>query len=157
MNPIQVGDQAPEVILATHEGQRIRLADFRGKQAVVLFFYPKDNTRVCTTEACSFRDSYREFTEAGAAVFGISGDSRESHQGFANSHKLPYPLVADEDGSLRRAFGVPKTLGLFPGRVTYVIDRQGIVRIVFNSLLRGEKHVDEALRVVRQLHGDKIN
>lgn len=153
MNPITVGDEAPDVTFATHDGQEVTLSDYRGKQAVVLFFYPKDNSRVCTREACSFRDSYREFIQAGAVVIGISGDTNKSHQAFAASYQLPYLLAADVDGSLRRAFGVPKTLGLVPGRVTYVIDRAGIVRLAFNSLLRGEKHVAEALRTIRQWNG----
>lgn len=151
MRRINVGDRAPDVTLTTHDGRRVTLDDFRRKQAVVLFFYPKDNTRICTREACAFRDAYEEFVEAGAVVIGVSGDSDESHREFAEKYRLPFLLVADVDGSLRRAFGVPKTLGLLPGRVTYVIDRDGIVRSIFNAPLQSQKHVDEALRTVRDL------
>lgn len=151
MKPIKVGDQAPDVILATHDGRRFSLADFREKQAVVLFFYPKDNSRICTREACSFRDAYEEFVEASAVVIGVSADSNESHREFADEHQLPFLLVADVDGSLRRTFGVPKTLGLIPGRVTYVIDRAGVVRSVFNAPLQSQRHAEEALRTVREL------
>lgn len=151
MSGISVGDVAPAFRVTAHNGQRISLTDFRGKQAVVVFFYPRDNTSVCTKEACGFRDSYQDFVDAGAAVIGISSDSDESHQSFAGSQRLPYLLVSDADGSLRKTFGVPKTLGFLPGRVTYVIDREGIVRHVFNSQLQGLKHVEEALTVVRQL------
>jgi thioredoxin-dependent peroxiredoxin len=84
-------------------------------------------------------------------VIGVSSDSSASHQAFASGHRLPFLLLTDSDGSLRKAFGVPKTLGLLPGRVTYVIDRQGIVRHVFNSQFQSERHVSEALKIVRQL------
>ncbi|MEX2169909.1 MAG: peroxiredoxin [Pirellulales bacterium] len=156
MKSIKVGDQAPDVILATHDGRRFSLADFQEKQAVVLFFYPKDNSRICTREACSFRDAYEEFVEAGAVVIGVSGDSIESHREFADEHQLPYLLVADTDGAVRRAFGVPKTLGLIPGRVTYVIDREGVVQSVFNAPLQSQRHVDEALKTVRDLNAGEV-
>ena len=151
MPPINVGDPAPEITLATHTGEEVPLADYRGKQAVVLFFYPKDGTPVCTKEACSFRDAYEDFVEAGAVVIGVSGDSTSRHEAFAASHRLPFLLVSDADGGARRAFGVPKSMGLFPGRVTYVIDREGIVRHVFNSQFAADRHVSEALEVVRKL------
>lgn len=148
---IEVGDRAPEFSATAHTGETIRLADYRGKKSVVVYFYPKDNTPVCTTEACSFRDAYSDFTDAGAVVIGISGDSEESHKEFAASRKLPFLLVSDQNGELRKAFGVPTTFGIFPGRVTYVIDPEGIVRMKFNSQLNAQGHIDEALRVVRQL------
>lgn len=151
MSTIKIGDPAPDFTVTAHNGQMISLADFRGKQAVVVFFYPRDNTTVCTKEACAFRDSYEAFVTAGAAVIGISSDSTESHQQFAATQRLPYLLVSDSDGALRKAFGVPKTFGLLPGRVTYVIDREGIVRHIFNSQLQAQKHVDEALAIVKQL------
>lgn len=148
---IQIGDPAPSITFTAHDGRELSLDGFRGKQAVVLFFYPKDNTRICTREACAFRDSYEEFVAAGAIVVGVSGDSIDSHRKFIDSHQLPYVLVADTDGSLRRAFEVPKTLGFIPGRVTYVIDCGGIVRGVINRPLQSQKHVDEALTLVRGL------
>jgi peroxiredoxin Q/BCP len=148
---IQVGDAAPEFVATAHDGSTFSLADFRGRQVVVLFFYPADNTPVCTAEACAFRDAYEDFVAAGAKVVGISSDSTESHSGFAAAHKLPYLLLADSGGEIRKAFGVPKTLGILAGRVTYVIDKQGIVRLVFNSQLAAKGHVTQALRVVQQL------
>jgi peroxiredoxin Q/BCP len=148
MARIQVGDRAPEFTAATQDGRTIHLADYRDKQAVVLFFYPKDNTAICTREACSFRDSYEKFAEAGAEVIGVSGDSEESHRGFAQQHRLSFPLVSDADGSLRKAFGVPKTLGLLPGRVTYVIDKQGVVRLVYSAQFAADEHVRRALEAV---------
>jgi peroxiredoxin Q/BCP len=149
MKSIHVGDQAPEIAFRVHDGRAISLADFKGRQIVVLFFYPADDTPICTQEACSFRDAYEQFLQSGATVIGVSSDSESTHQLFAQSQRLPYLLASDVDGSLRRAFGVPKTLGLLAGRVTYVIDRDGIVRDVFQYQFSGKKHVGHALHIVR--------
>jgi peroxiredoxin Q/BCP len=151
MTAIREGDRAPDFRGETQTGNHIQLSDFLGKQAVVLYFYPRDNTPGCTAQACSFRDAYQDFVDAGAAVVGVSGDSLARHQQFAAGQKLPFHLLSDEDGALRAAYGVPKTFGLLPGRVTYVIDKQGIVRQVFNSQFFASKHVREALATVRQL------
>ena len=148
---IKVGDAAPEFDLTDAAGKRVRLADFRGKRNVVLYFYPKDDTPGCTKEACSFRDSYQSFTDAGAEVIGVSSDDGASHQKFAEKFHLPFTLVSDTGGAVRKRYGVPATLGLLPGRVTFVIDRDGIVRHVFNSQLQATKHVDEALTVIKKL------
>lgn len=149
--PVRVGDEAPTFDALTQTGAPFSLADYRGKQAVVLFFYPKNNTAICTAEACAFRDAYEDFVAAGAVVVGVSGDSQHSHQEFAQQQRLPFILLADPGNTLRLLYGVPKTLFVFPGRVTYVIDRQGIVRHIFNAALASKKHVDEALRMVREL------
>jgi len=154
MPTLNVGDPVPDVTLAAHDGSTVRLADMVGKRPLVLFFYPKDDTPICTKEACAFRDSYETFSAAGAEVIGVSGDSGASHRAFAARHKLPFLLASDTDGSVRKAFGVPKTLGLFPGRVTYVIDRQGIVRLVFSAQLASEDHVTKALAMVKTLDGN---
>ncbi len=157
MPSIGVGDRSPDFTARSHTGREVSLADYRGKSAVVLFFYPKDGTAICTKEACSFRDAYEDFLQAGAVVIGVSSDSAERHRAFAGGHRLPFVLVADEDGSLRKAFGVPKTLGIVPGRVTYVIDKDGVVRHVFSSQFSADRHVGEALAVVRQLQGAASN
>ena len=151
MTRIDVGDAAPDLELSTHGGEQITLADYQGKKAVVVFFYPKDGTPVCTKEACAFRDAYEDFVEAGAVVIGVSGDSATQHQAFASNHRLPFVLVSDTDGKARRAFGVPKSMGLLPGRVTYVIDKEGIVRHVFSSQFSSDRHVEEALEAIRKL------
>lgn len=151
MNPIQTGDRAPAFTAQAHNGQQVSLADYQGKNVVVLYFYPKDDTPACTKEACAFRDAYEDFVQAGAVVIGVSSDSLDRHQAFASGHRLPFLLLADEGGSLRKAFGVPKTLGIMPGRVTYVIDRAGIVRHVFDSQFSADRHVTEALEIVRKL------
>lgn len=151
MPAIQVGDAAPDFTGQTQTGETISLRDYRGQQAVVLYFYPKDNTPGCTAQACAFRDAYEDFEQAGAVVIGVSSDSLASHQQFTAGKKLPFLLLSDEDGSLRKAYGVPSTLWLLPGRVTYVIDKQGIVQQVFNSQIFASRHAKEALATVQRL------
>ena len=129
----------------------MRLADRIGQGVVVLYFYPKDNTSGCTAEACAFRDSHEVFTEAGAQVIGVSSDSVDKHAGFAARHSLPFTLLSDTGGKVRKAYGVPAALGFLPGRVTYIIDTGGTVRHVFNSMMNIDGHVSQALDVVRRL------
>jgi peroxiredoxin Q/BCP len=151
---MELGTQAPDFSLSTAEGETVRLSDYRGKKTVVLFFYPKDETPGCTAEACSFRDSYDSFVQAGAEVLGISSDGATSHQKFAQRYRLPFKLLTDADGDVKKKFGVKGSLlGLIPGRVTFVIDRNGVVRHQFTSQLQVERHVEEALRVVKDLNG----
>jgi peroxiredoxin Q/BCP len=150
---VAVGDKAPDFSLASSTGEVVtlsRLTKAKGR-TVVVFFYPKDDTPGCTTEACGFRDLYEEFSRAGAEVIGISADSAESHQRFEGKHRLPMKLLTDADGAVRRAYGVKSTLGLFPGRATFVVDRAGFVRHSFSSQLRVVSHVQQALAVVQQL------
>ena len=148
---LRVGDLAPDFELPSSTGATIRLSDYRGKSEVVLFFYPKDHSPACTLEACSFRDSHEAFREAGAVVIGISSDSADSHRRFAERFRLPFVLLSDASGALRERFGVPRTLGVFPGRVTYLIDREGIVRHIFSSQFQPWRHVAEALEVLGRL------
>jgi peroxiredoxin Q/BCP len=148
MNP---GDRAPEFELPASQGRTVKLADFRGKKTVVLYFYPKDETPGCTAEACSFRDEYEDFTAAGAEVIGVSDDSVASHDKFAEHHHLPFVLASDTGGALREKMGVKKTLGMLKGRVTFVIDRDGVIRDRFDSQIRFKAHVSHALELVKQL------
>jgi thioredoxin-dependent peroxiredoxin len=148
---IQVGDQAPDFTLPTQSGESFRLQDRMGERVIVLYFYPKDNTSGCTAEACAFRDSFEVFTEAGADVIGVSSDSVDKHAGFASQHSLPFTLLSDKGGRVRKTYGVPGVLGVIPGRVTYVIDRAGTVRHVFSSMTNIDGHVNDALRVVKEL------
>jgi peroxiredoxin Q/BCP len=148
---IAVGDKAPDFSLSSGDGAKVSLSEFLGKKAVVVFFYPKDGTPGCTAEACGFRDSHEAFAESGAEVIGISSDSVDSHVAFAGKHKLPMTLLSDPGGAVRKRYGVRSTLGLLDGRMTFVIDKQGVVRHVFRSQLRATKHVSEALDVVKTL------
>jgi len=148
---LSAGETAPDFALTDQRGQTVRLSDFRGKKNVVVYFYPKDDTPGCTKESCSFRDQYTAFTDAGAEVLGISSDNEKSHKAFAEKYNLPFPLLSDTGGSVRKAYKVPKSLGLLPGRVTFVVDKQGVVRHAFNSQLNATKHVSEALTVLNIL------
>ena len=148
---VKVGDPAPDFTLPTQKtGESFHLYDMIGKSVIVLYFYPKDDTPGCTAEACSFRDSYEAFQEAGAEVVGISSDSEASHQKFANKYKLPFILLSDLGGVVRKFYGVPATFGLLPGRVTYVIDKKGIIRHIYSSQFAPEQHILEALRVLQE-------
>lgn len=148
---VNVGDAMPDSVLASETGP-VNLRDKLGK-ALVVYFYPKDETPGCTKEACSFRDSYEDFVAAGAEVIGISRDDTESHASFKAHHRLPFTLLSDPHGNVAAAWGVKKTLGVLPGRVTLVFDQAGICRSRFDSQLRVGKHVDDALALVRRLGG----
>ncbi|MBO84601.1 MAG: peroxiredoxin [Deltaproteobacteria bacterium] len=150
MAAIQPGERAPDFTLPAHDGRDITLSTLLQKSAVVLFFYPKDDTPGCTKEACSFRDTFEDFTALGATVVGISSDPPDSHRRFVDKYHLPFILVSDTGGSVRTAYRVPKTLFIRPGRTTFVIDRNGIVRMAFTHARNAERHVREALAVVRQ-------
>jgi len=151
---VGIGDRFPSFTLPDQNGTAFILDEVLGKGAVVLFFYPKDGTPGCTREACSFRDASAEFLEAGALVAGISSDDSASHQRFAARHGLDYPLLEDAGGLLRKKVGVRRSMfGLADGRVTYVLDSNGVVRHVYDSLLGVNQHVEEALVTVRGLGG----
>jgi thioredoxin-dependent peroxiredoxin len=151
---VNVGDLAPDFTLPDQSGTPVRLGDLVGQKTVVLYFYPKDETPGCTIEARAFRDSYEQFSAQHAQVVGVSSDSVRSHRRFAQRHHLPFLLLSDADGAVRRLYGVEKTLGLLPGRVTYVIDQTGTVRHVYSSQLRATRHPREALMVLSALGGD---
>ena len=144
------GDTAPDFTLPTNGDASLTLSELRGKK-VVLFFYPKDDTPGCTAQACSFRDNSTTFQSLGAEVWGVSGDDAISHRRFATRYGLNFPLLWDRNNSLRRSLGVPRALGLMPGRVTYVVDGEGVIRHVFSNLLDGPAHVREAMQVLHSL------
>jgi thioredoxin-dependent peroxiredoxin len=152
---VHVGELAPDFTLLAQSGAPVSLRDYLGKTAIVLYFYPKNNTAVCTAEAWAFRDSYSVLKDAGAEVFGISSDSVESHQHFASGNQLPFFLLSDVDGIIRKRYGVPTAFGL-PGRVTYIIDRQGIVRHIFFSQFTTKRHVDEALESLLSIREEQV-
>ncbi|MGP8124610.1 MAG: peroxiredoxin [Nitrososphaerales archaeon] len=146
-----VGDEAPDFTLPSQSGELVNLKEKLRKNDVVLYFYPKDNTPGCTTEARAFRDSYEVFRDIGAEVMGVSSDSVESHRGFATKCDLPFTLLSDAGGKVRKLYSVPSTFGVLPGRVTYIIDERGIVRHIFSSQMNPGKHVDEAVRVLKSI------
>jgi thioredoxin-dependent peroxiredoxin len=148
---VGIGSKAPDFTLPSQSGEMVNLTDLLDRKPVVLFFYPKDDTPGCTKQACAFRDDYEEFGKLDAEVVGISSDSVESHRSFAKKHDLPFTLLSDEGGKVRKLYGVSNTLGLFPGRVTYVLDEQGVIRHVFSSQLDTKRHVEEALKVLQSI------
>ena len=147
---ISKGDIVPNFKAKTQSGEKFELSNYKGKP-LVIYFYPKDNTPGCTTQACSFRDQYQDFQDLGAEVIGVSGDSEDSHDKFAQKHKLPFILLSDGNKKIRNIFGVPTHFfGLLPGRVTYIIDKEGKVVSVFNSI-KANVHIEHALEMVQKM------
>ncbi|WP_110517317.1 peroxiredoxin [Herpetosiphon llansteffanensis] len=146
---LSVGDQAPAFSLPNQAGQMVDLQSLIGNKKIVLFFYPKDHSAGCVAEVCAFRDQYEVFKQAGAEVIGISSDSVESHEQFAANHRLPFTLLSDSAGTVRKLYGAT-TLGILAGRVTYIIDQQGTIQHIFSSMLNANKHISEALRIITE-------
>lgn len=152
---IKVGSKAPDFELQRQDGGLFRLKEKLQEKNVVLYFYPKDSTPGCTKQACEFRDQYEVFQEMGAEVVGISSDSLASHQKFEQAHRLPFILLSDVGGRVRKLFGVPRKLGLLPGRVTYIIDKSGEVRYVHNAMFNPLDHVSAALEVLKEINREQ--
>jgi thioredoxin-dependent peroxiredoxin len=152
---VKVGDKAPDFTLSSQIGDNVTLSEFFGKKNVVLYFYPKDESPGCTKEACTFRDSYEEMSALGAEVLGVSGQSIASHKSFASHYGLPFLLLSDEDNKVRKLYGVPSSMGLIPGRVTYIIDKQGIVRHIFSSQTQAPRHVEEAKKALEEIEKER--
>ncbi|KAH6779180.1 Thioredoxin superfamily protein [Perilla frutescens var. hirtella] len=143
------GTQAPPFTLKDQNGKPVSLSKFKGKP-VIVYFYPADETPGCTKQACAFRDSYEKFKKAGAEVIGISGDDAASHKAFAEKYKLPFTLLSDEGNKIRKEWGVPSDLfGALPGRQTYVLDKNGVCRLIYNNQFQPEKHIDETLKFLK--------
>ena len=147
---MKVGDRIPNFTAKDTNGNVFESQSIIGKQAVVIYFYPKDDTSVCTEQACSFRDNYQEFKALGAEVIGISADSVRSHLKFKSKYQLPFILLSDADKSIRKLFDVPNSLLFIPGRQTFVADKNGIIQLVFNSM-SGQIHIDKALRILQKI------
>ncbi len=148
---LKVGEEAPHFSLLDQNGNSVSFLDFRGKKNLVIFFYPKDNTPGCTSESCSFRDNYAGFCALNTQVLGISDDSVQSHEWFAAEHRLPYPVLSDEGGKVRKSFGLNRFLGILPPRASFVIDQKGIICHVFSSQVQISRHIDETLQAVQLL------
>lgn len=152
---LEVGDKIPNFSAKDSYGNDFESNSIIGKKPVVLYFYPKDNTPGCTAQACSFRDQYEDFKDLGADVIGISSDSESSHQKFTKQYNLPFMLLSDGNKKLRTLFGVKTNLfGLLPGRVTYVIDKNGIIQLIFDSLV-STNHIPKALNIIKKLAANK--
>lgn len=148
---LEVGDKLPLFVLKDQNGEEFKVENYLGKQKLVVYFYPKDDTPGCTKEACKFRDDYEVFKDLNAKIIGISADDVASHKNFAAKYNLPFTLLSDENNGLRKSFGVPGNLfGLVPGRVTYVIGLDGKVKYIFNNLFQAEKHIEEAINILQK-------
>ena len=147
---LKIGDNLPNFSAKDTNGNIFNSQDYIGKQSLVIYFYPKDDTPGCTTQACSFRDSYQDFKDLGAEVIGISSDSVQSHVKFKSKFNLPFILLSDNDKKLRKLFGVAKDyLGLIDGRTTYVIDKSGIIKLVFDST-SAKIHIAKTLEILKK-------
>lgn len=140
---VAVGDVAPDFVLETSHNDKLRLSSLRGRK-VVLFFYPADASPGCTVQVCALRDVYEELAGHGAEVIGINGQTVESHQRFAESNALPFPIASDTDNAVRSLYGAFSWR--LPGRVTYLIDEEGVIRDVYSAMLRPRQHVERARR-----------
>jgi thioredoxin-dependent peroxiredoxin len=145
---LKIGDHAPDFELFDQNLNKFKLSDFFNKKPVVVFFYPKDETKTCTKEVCSFRDHYDEFISHGVEVVGISCDSVESHQKFSAKHNLPFRILSDWNGDVKEAYGVSKILGFIPGRETFVINKDGFITKIYKDAFSGEDHVEQALEAL---------
>jgi len=150
INKIEVGDKVPSFTLNDQNGNEVIVNNLIGKP-MVIYFYPKDDSPGCTKQACKFRDEFEQFKNINALVIGISDDSVESHKKFEEKYKLPFALLADIDNEVRKLFGVSKSMIFLPGRVTYVIDKNGIVQYIFNSQFDAEKHIENSLKKLKDL------
>ena len=146
---LKVGDKLPNFKAKDTNGNLFDSQDYIGKQALVIYFYPKDETKVCTAQACSFRDNYEEFKDLGAEIIGVSADSVQSHVKFKSKFNLPFILLSDNDKKLRKLFGVENDFLIIPGRQTFVVDKNGFIIMVFNSM-SGTIHIEKALKVLKR-------
>ena len=150
MKKIELGSLVPRFQLLDQNGNLFDINSVLGKNNLVIYFYPKDDTPGCTAQACSFRDHFEEFVNNETIVIGISSQSVESHKAFSLKHLLSFTLLSDTDNKVRKLFGVPTNIfGLLPGRVTYIVDKSGRVIYIFNSQFHATQHVDEALKVLK--------
>ena len=146
-----VGEFAPEFALPSQSGEVVKLSDFRGEKLVVVYFYPRDFTRGCELEARTFATSYDSFRRLDAEILGVSSDSVETHRDFASKFKLPFPLLSDSENRVRRLYRVAATFGLIPGRVSYIVDREGFIRHMYSSQRAPERHTREALNALSRI------
>lgn len=154
MSKIKIGSEIPSFSLQDQHGNNFDINSVLGKKNLVIYFYPKDDTPGCTKEACYFQDQFEVFKDVDAEIIGISGQSVESHLDFAKKYNLTFTLLSDAGNKIRKLFGVPTNfLGLLPGRVTYVVSKEGKVIYMFNSQMNATKHVDEALAILKDLTG----
>jgi peroxiredoxin Q/BCP len=152
VDALKKGDKLPDFKIKDQDGNMFHVAEYVGKKNLVIYFYPKDDTPGCTKEACKFRDEFEAFTDLNAMVIGISADSPESHTEFIEKYNLPFTLLSDENNEVRELFGVKgKFMNIIPGRVSYIVGKEGIVQYVFDSMGNAEQHIVEAIKTLESL------
>ncbi|ADB86401.1 peroxiredoxin [Saccharolobus islandicus] len=152
---VKVGDKAPLFEGIADNGERISLSHFIGKHNIVIYFYPKDDTPGCTREACAFRDNWDLLKDYDVVVIGVSSDDINSHKKFKEKYKLPFILVSDPDKKIRELYGAKGFI--LPARITFVIDKKGIIRHIYNSQTNPANHVNEALKTLKQIKAEEIS
>jgi len=145
---LMTGDKVPDFSLVDQDGKVFNSADYIGKKILVIYFYPKDESMVCTREACSFRDSFEDFTDAGAMVIGINSGTIASHKSFRDHHKLPFTLLSDPNNKVYHLFGVKNAM-FMTGRKTFVVDLHGKIGFAYEAMMQGKQHADDALNYIR--------
>lgn len=148
---LRPGTPAPQFTAPLEDGSTFDLSAFRGNQHVVLYFYPKDFTAGCTAQACAFRDNYGLIGRYNAVLFGISGDGKDSHTRFKERHELPFPLIADPGRKVHRLYEVTGLLPFITPRITYVIDKEGIIRAAIRHDIRVTEHVPDVVEALKTL------
>ena len=149
---ISIGDTCPSFSLQNQNGQTINIQEYIGSKNLIIYFYPKDNTPGCTKEACSFRDAMQDLNNLDCEVFGISADSVASHKKFANQFRLTFNLLSDIGNEVRKSFKVPANLfGLIPGRVTYIVNKEGEIVHIINNQMNPDKHIEETIKTITSI------
>ncbi|MBS1521914.1 MAG: peroxiredoxin [Bacteroidetes bacterium] len=146
--PLSVGDNIPAFALYDQDGKNFDVADYIGKQVLVIYFYPKDESIVCTKEACAFRDDFEEFVKSGAKIIGINNGSVASHKAFQTHYTLPFTLLSDPGNKVYNLFGITNKL-FMTGRKTFVVDLKGKIVYTHEAMFAGQEHADEALKFIR--------
>lgn len=145
---LTTGDRIPDFSLLDENGQTFNIRDHIGRKKLVIYFYPKDESAICTKEACSFRDSYADFTDAGAIVIGINAGSVDSHRSFKDHHRLPFTLLSDPGNKVLKQFGIKNVLFL-TGRETFLVGLDGKVEASFRGFLSGDAHAEKMLEMLQ--------
>jgi thioredoxin-dependent peroxiredoxin len=148
---LKTSTQAPDFVATLDNGEEFRLSGLRGEKNVVLYFYPRDFSRGCTAQACSFRDNYAEIRSYNAVIIGVSGDSAESHRDFKETNSLEYPIISDADGRIRELYDVRSSIPVLRPRVTCVIDKSGMIRAAFRHDIAVGRHITDVLEALRQI------
>ncbi|MBL4710680.1 MAG: peroxiredoxin [Flavobacteriales bacterium] len=145
---LSIGDKIPEFELLNQNNELVRISPTDGKKRII-YFYPKDDTRFCTEQACSFRDWQTDLTEKGYEVIGISGDSPADHLKFQANHTLNFTLLSDKGGKVRKLFGASNLLGLIPARKTFLVNEKGVVEFEYEAMFEGEGHIDQLKKYIK--------